>query len=77
MLRISLITNQLMASSNESSDDLVLYDYQQKVCKATLNKPKALNSLDLQMVRNLQQEVNKWKENSDLKVTFSLFLQYI
>lgn len=68
MLRISLIKNQLMISSQTSTDDLVLYDYNKNICRVTLNKPKALNSLDLQMVKNLQDEVIKWKQNSDLKV---------
>lgn len=47
----------------------VLFDYSESIAKATLNKPKAFNALDLNMVNQLQLEVEKWNSNPNLKVT--------
>jgi hypothetical protein len=72
MLRTSfvkLVSNHLKASfSTTSADAPVLFNYQKNVCKVTLNKPKALNALDLEMIRILQPEVRKWNQNSNTRV---------
>ncbi len=72
MLRTSfvkLVSNHLKASfSTTAADAPVLFEYEKKVCKVILNKPKALNALDLEMIRLLKPEVELWNTTSDAKV---------
>ena len=59
---------------SQPQSNTVLFDYIDNVAKATLNKPKAFNALDLDMVKQLQLEVSKWNNNPDLKVTWIVTL---
>ena len=72
---IRLVGNHLKASFSAVSEASVFFEYHKNVCKVTLNRPKALNSLDLEMIRLLQAEMIKWTQDPNLKVnniTFKL-----
>ena len=65
---LRLVRNHLKAPFSTASDAPVLFEYQKNVCKVILNRPKALNALDLEMIRILQAELNKWNQDPNLKV---------
>ena len=62
------LSNNLRASFSTTSEAPVLYSYENKVCKALLNRPKALNAQNTEMIQVLQKEANKWKANNDTRV---------
>ena len=45
-----------------------LFTYNEKVAKATFNRPQALNSFNHKMMELLQNEVPKWNAKKDLQV---------
>ncbi len=63
-----LVSNNLRASFSTTAEAPVLYSYENKVCQTLLNRPKALNAQNTEMIHVLQQEVNKWKANNDTRV---------
>lgn len=65
---IKLVSNHLKASFSTTAEAPVLFEYNKKVCKVILNKPKALNALDLEMIRILKPEVEQWSTNNDARV---------
>ena len=71
-MRTSVITsvaNHLSpASYPKSYEDPVIFKYYGNVCKVTLNRPKSLNAVNLQMMRFMQPEINKWNQNTEVKV---------
>ena len=69
---LKLVTNHLKASFSTTAESPVLFNYQRNTCKVTLNKPKALNALDLSMIRILKPEVEKWNKDSNTRVNNSL-----
>lgn len=69
---IQIVANHLKAPIANAQEDEVLLNYERSVCKVTLNRPKALNSLNVEMVRTLYSELSKWNSSSSLKVFFFL-----
>lgn len=66
---IKLVSNHLKASfSTTTTESPVIFDYYKHVLRVTLNKPKALNALDLPMIRILHPEINKAAQHPDIKV---------
>jgi enoyl-CoA hydratase len=63
-----LVRNHLRNSFSTVKETPVLFEYQNNAAKVILNKPKALNALDLEMIRILQKEINKWNNGQDVKV---------
>lgn len=66
----NLIRNSsLHFSTNDSKP--ILFEYPHKdICDVYLNRPKALNSLSLELLELLNQEVTKWNErDSEVKLT--------
>ena len=51
-----------------TSDAPILFEYNKNVCSVTFNRPKALNSMNLQMNRPLAEEVKKWNQDPNIKV---------
>lgn len=71
MLRSSfrrLVSNNLQAAFSTSHEPPALFEYHNKVCKVILNRPKALNAQNVEMIRLLQQELNKWNATDNTKV---------
>lgn len=68
ILMFRLVRNHLRSSFSTSKETPVLFEYKNKAVQVVLNKPKALNALDLEMIRILQKEVNKWSNSQDVKV---------
>lgn len=44
----------------------VLFDIQQGIGWITLNRPKVLNSLNTDMVKSIKEQLEKWKDNTDV-----------
>jgi len=66
---VKLVSNHLRASfSTTAAEAPVIFEYDKKVCKVILNKPKALNALDLEMIRILKPEAELWNTTSDARV---------
>ena len=51
-----------------SQDATVFVSYHSHVCKVKLNKPKALNALDIPMIATLQEHVNNWNNDPNIRV---------
>jgi len=74
---VKLVSNHLRASfSTTAAEAPVIFEYDKKVCKVILNKPKALNALDLEMIRILKPEAELWNTTSDARVNHNLFELY-
>ena len=58
--------NRFLLRSMSSSEE-VIFNVQNRAGIVTLNKPKALNSLNLNMVRLMNDQLEKWKKD-DLKL---------
>jgi len=65
---IKLVSNHLRASFSTTAEAPVLFQYNKKVGKVILNKPKALNALDLEMIRILKPEVELWNTTNNARV---------
>lgn len=63
-----LVRNHLRNSFSTVKETPVLFEYHNNAAKVILNKPKALNALDLEMIRILQKEINKWGSGQDVKL---------
>jgi len=71
MLRSSffrLVRNHLSHSFSTAKESPVIFQYKKHGVKVILNKPKALNALDLEMIRILKPEVDKWNQEGKIKV---------
>ena len=70
----NLTSNHLKAPRSTDSEPSVLFEYQNHVCKTTLNKPKALNSLSNAMYDRIAEEARKWNKDPELRVRNLLFI---
>lgn len=57
-----------LSTTPTPNDAEVLFAYQGSTCIVTLNRPKSHNAINLDMVRTIQSELEKWHQNSSLKV---------
>ncbi|XP_028405293.1 3-hydroxyisobutyryl-CoA hydrolase, mitochondrial-like [Dendronephthya gigantea] len=62
--RVNMITNHIRMLSNSSED--VLLEVKGSVGLITLNRPKALNSLDLGMVRKIHPALMDWERDENI-----------
>ena len=73
--RILLISNHLCSksfsasfSSETSKDSSIIVEYPSSyISRVTINKPAALNAIDLSMIRILNDQVKHWNSNPTLK----------
>ena len=54
-------------STSASTDDEVIFNNDNGRATITLNRPKALNSLNLSMVRKIYPQLKKWEMDSNMK----------
>ena len=53
-----------------SEEALVLTSNHNHLCKVKLNKPKALNAIDLPMILLLQKHLEEWNNDQSIRVVF-------
>ena len=70
MLRPSVLSTITKPLKNPSltNGEAIFSEYFKNTVKVTLNRPKALNAITLDMIHFLRSELSKWNENSDSRV---------
>ncbi|XP_070566285.1 3-hydroxyisobutyryl-CoA hydrolase, mitochondrial-like isoform X2 [Ptychodera flava] len=63
--RVRLLTQQLRAMSGVSAEDDVILEKINKKGVITLNRPKALNALNLSMIRKIYPQLKQWEEDGE------------
>ncbi len=62
-----MILRRLMSSSSKGTEEVLFNVANEKIGLVTLNRPKALNSLNINMVRLMYDQLNSWKTNRDIR----------
>lgn len=66
-----VLKNLLRPFSSSNVTSPVIFEYHQNSVKTILNKPKSLNALDMEIIRTLQSEIQKWNNSPNIKVSSS------
>ena len=61
-------SSRTLFSSQSSSNDEVLFEEKGNKAVITLNRPKALNALNLNMIRKLYPQMCKWEVGNKMKM---------
>ncbi|XP_019624581.1 PREDICTED: 3-hydroxyisobutyryl-CoA hydrolase, mitochondrial-like isoform X2 [Branchiostoma belcheri] len=65
LFRVQRIFHHLRMSSTAAAQPEVLMEKQRNVGIITLNRPKALNALNLNMIRQIYPQLKEWEDNDD------------
>lgn len=66
--KLSLIPKRMLSSTQQSSMAEVLFETQGNKGIITLNRPKALNALNLDMIRLIYPQLKKWENDRNMKM---------
>jgi enoyl-CoA hydratase len=65
---VALVTDRGSAAGDAASADGVLVCTERAVGRLTLNRPRALNALDIHMVARLREALDSWRSDPDIAV---------
>jgi len=66
-MMLTLVANHLRASTTPPETP-ILFNYESKVCKVTINRPKILNAQSLEVLSLLKKEASKWDLDNNTRV---------
>jgi len=69
---LSILPNHFKQLPENKSDNFLIFSHSKYVAKVTLNRPKALNAVNQDMIKSLDLELEKWNSAPNLKVKFFL-----